>query len=68
MTQVDAVRTAIVDGAPPEEFAALEVPESFRAAVVRADETEMFAGVPSEQKDPRKPMLMQIRAAASDVE
>ena len=54
MTQVDAVRTAIVDGAPPEEFAALEVPESFRAAVVRADETEMFAGVPSEEKDPRK--------------
>ena len=54
MTQVDAVRTAIVDGAPADEFAALEVPESFRAAVVRADETEMFEGVASEEKDPRK--------------
>jgi crotonyl-CoA reductase len=54
MTQVDAIRAAIVDGAPADEFAALEVPESFRAAVVRADETEMFAGVPSEAKDPRK--------------
>jgi crotonyl-CoA reductase len=54
MTQVDAIRAAIVDGAPADEFASLEVPESFRAAVVRADETEMFAGVPSEDKDPRK--------------
>ena len=54
MTQVDAIRAAIVDGAPADEFAALAVPESFRAAVVRADETEMFAGVPSEDKDPRK--------------
>ena len=54
MTQIDAIRSAIVDGAPAAEFAALEVPESFRAAVVRADETEIFAGVPSEEKDPRK--------------
>ncbi len=54
MTQVDAVRAAIVEGAPAEEFAALEVPESFRGAVVRADETEMFAGVATADKDPRK--------------
>jgi crotonyl-CoA reductase len=54
MTQIDAIRAAIVDGAPAAEFAALEVPESFRGAVVRADETDMFAGVPSDEKDPRK--------------
>ena len=54
MTQVDAVRATIVEGAPADEFAALEVPESFRGAVVRADETEMFAGVQSADKDPRK--------------
>jgi crotonyl-CoA reductase len=54
MTQVDAVRKAIVEGAPADDFTALEVPESFRGAVVRADEIEMFEGVPSEDKDPRK--------------
>ena len=54
MTQVDAIRAAIVDGAPADEYSSLEVPESFRGAVVRADETEMFEGVPSEDKDPRK--------------
>ena len=32
MTQIDAIRNAIVEGAPADEFAALEVPESFRGA------------------------------------
>src|SRR5215470_18993309 len=54
MTQIDAIRSAIVDGAPADDFASLELPESFRGAVVRADEQEMFAGLPSEEKDPRK--------------
>ena len=54
MTQIDAIRSAIVAGAPADEFASLELPESFRGAVVRADEQEMFAGLPSEEKDPRK--------------
>ncbi len=54
MTQIDAIRTAIVQGAPPDEIGALELPESFRGAVVRADEQEMFAGLASPEKDPRK--------------
>jgi crotonyl-CoA reductase len=53
-TEMQAIQQAIVDGAPADEFAALEVPGSFRGAGVRADEQEMFAGLPSEEKDPRK--------------
>ena len=36
------------------EVATLAVPESYRAVVVRSDEVEMFAGLPSGEKDPRK--------------
>jgi crotonyl-CoA reductase len=32
----------------------LEVPESYRGITVHADETEMFAGIPTREKDPRK--------------
>ncbi len=53
-SEIDAIRTAILEGAPPDELAALPLPATFRAAVVRADEQEMFAGLPSEEKDPRK--------------
>jgi len=35
-------------------MAALPVPESYRGIVVRADETGMFDGIPSRDKDPRK--------------
>jgi crotonyl-CoA reductase len=51
---MDAIRTAILEDAPGEAIAALSLPESFRGALVRADEQEMFAGLPSEEKDPRK--------------
>jgi crotonyl-CoA reductase len=37
-----------------EEFAALELPGSYRAVTVHKDETEMFAGLDSKDKDPRK--------------
>src|SRR6266508_3075818 len=53
-TETDAIRTAILDGAPGDDIAALPLPEAFRAAVVHADEQEMFAGLASEEKDPRK--------------
>jgi crotonyl-CoA reductase len=53
-TEIDAIRSAIVDGASGDELAALRVPEAVRGALVRADEQEMFADLPSEQKDPRK--------------
>ncbi|HET6626487.1 MAG TPA: crotonyl-CoA carboxylase/reductase [Nocardioidaceae bacterium] len=37
-----------------EEFAALDLPESYRAVTVHKDETDMFDGLDSRDKDPRK--------------
>src|ERR1700689_2532702 len=51
---MDAFRDAILAGAPGEDLAALPIPHSYRAAVVRKDESEMFAGLESREKDPRK--------------
>jgi crotonyl-CoA reductase len=47
------ILSAALAGAPPEELAALPLPGTYRAAVVRRSETEMFAGIASAQKDPR---------------
>jgi crotonyl-CoA reductase len=52
-TEIEAIRTAILE-APGQDLAALPLPPAFRAATVRADEQDMFAGVPSEEKDPRQ--------------
>ncbi|MHB8329018.1 MAG: crotonyl-CoA carboxylase/reductase [Acidimicrobiales bacterium] len=49
-----AFRDAIMAGASGDELAALALPESYRAAFVSRDEAEMFAGVDSVDKDPRK--------------
>ncbi|HMG25928.1 MAG TPA: crotonyl-CoA carboxylase/reductase [Acidimicrobiia bacterium] len=54
MTEIEGIRTAILDGADRDSIGALPLPETVRAAVVRAEEQEMFAGLPSEEKDPRK--------------
>ena len=52
---MQSIRDAITsDEASAEDFANLEIPESYRAAVVRKDEVDMFEGVPSKEKDPRK--------------
>ena len=51
---MDKILAAILNGAPAEEFAALPIPATYRAAFVRKDEQEMWKGIPSEQKDPRK--------------
>src|SRR5579872_4802436 len=47
---LDAVR----DGATPEELAATPLPATMRAAFVRRDEVEMFEGVATKDKDPRR--------------
>lgn len=52
-TEIDAIRSAVLEGAPGEEISSLALPEGVRGALVRADEQEMFAGVASEDKDPR---------------
>ncbi len=54
MTEIEAIRTAILEGAPGEEIGALPLPAAVRGALVKQDEQEMFAGLPSEDKDPRK--------------
>jgi crotonyl-CoA reductase len=54
MSEIDAIRSAIVDGASGDDLGALPLPEMVRGALVKADEQEMFAGLPSEEKDPRK--------------
>src|SRR5713226_7167370 len=51
---MQAFLDAIVAGAPGEEIGAIPVPESYRAAVVRKEDAELFAGMPSADKDPRK--------------
>src|SRR3954468_4966240 len=53
-TEIDAIRAAVLEGAPGDELASLPLPEAVRGALVKADEQEMFAGLPSEDKDPRK--------------
>src|SRR5215207_8918222 len=54
MIEIDAIREAILQGAPADEIGALDVPEAVRGALVKADEQEMFDGIESEEKDPRK--------------
>ena len=48
------ILSAVLAGAPAEELAALPLPATYRAAVVRRADIEMFDGMESSQKDPRK--------------
>ena len=45
---------AIQSGARGEDIGDLAIPQSYRAAYVRRDETDMFEGVESAEKDPTK--------------
>jgi crotonyl-CoA reductase len=52
---VESIVDAVLSGsASAADFADLPVPESYRGTVVRKDETDMFAGMASAEKDPRK--------------
>ncbi|MGO9910305.1 MAG: crotonyl-CoA carboxylase/reductase [Acidimicrobiales bacterium] len=51
---MEAIRDAIIAGAPAEDLAALPLPESFRAVFVSKEEAGMFEGLASLEKDPRK--------------
>ena len=48
---LDAIQSG---NATADDFAHLELPDSYRAAFVRKDEVDMFSGVASRDKDPRK--------------
>ncbi len=51
---MNAIRDAILNNAAGEDFASLPVPESYRAVTVHKDDAEMFVGMPSGEKDPRR--------------
>lgn len=51
---MDAIRTAILEDAPGEVIAGLELPTSMRAAVVRKADEDLFDGMATEDKDPRR--------------
>ncbi|MBW3619602.1 MAG: crotonyl-CoA carboxylase/reductase [Actinobacteria bacterium] len=51
---MDEIRQAILDGADGDTLAAIDLPETMRACVVRKDEVDMFEGVDTQEKDPRK--------------
>jgi crotonyl-CoA reductase len=52
---VQHILDAILAGdTSPDDFANLELPESYRAVTVRKDDVDMFEGLPTKEKDPRK--------------
>jgi crotonyl-CoA reductase len=51
---IEAIRDAIVDGASGEAIAALDLPDHMTAAFTRRDEKDVFEGLGSHSKDPRK--------------
>jgi crotonyl-CoA reductase len=51
---MEQILDAIQSGASGEDLANLPIPASYRAAFVRRDETGMFEGVESDDKDPTK--------------
>jgi crotonyl-CoA reductase len=51
---MQAFLDAIQAGASGDELAAIDIPESYRAAIVKRDEQTMWEGFESEDKDPRK--------------
>jgi crotonyl-CoA reductase len=50
---------AIESGATGDELAAVPLPEAYRAVVVRKDEQDMFEGLESAEKDPRRSLHVQ---------
>jgi len=52
---IENIRDAILaDDTTADDFAGLELPESYRAVTVHKDEADMFEGIASKDKDPRK--------------
>ena len=54
VTKMSDILQAAVEGAGGDELGAMPMPESFRAAFVRRDEIDMFEGLETSEKDPRK--------------
>jgi len=54
MTDIDEIRSAIVDGASRDDLSSLPLPATYLGATVRAAEQDMFTGMSSADKDPRR--------------
>src|SRR6188768_1282842 len=53
--EIENIRAAVLAGdTADEDFAALPVPASYHGMTVRRDEADMFTGLDSRDKDPRK--------------
>ena len=59
MTVKDILAAIQSPDSTSEDFAALQLPESYRAITVHKDETEMFAGMATREKDPRKSLHLE---------
>ncbi len=61
MDQIRALVNSVdsSDAGPLADLAGLEVPDSYRGMVVRADEAGMFDGLSTRDKDPRKSLHLQ---------
>ena len=52
---IENIRDAILAGnTSAEEFANIEIPDHYTAVTVHKDEVDMFEGIDSRDKDPRK--------------
>jgi crotonyl-CoA reductase len=58
VAEIDEIRAAILAG-DAAAVAGLPVPASYAGMVVRKDETDMFAGLPTRDKDPRKSLHLE---------
>ena len=56
---MDAIHEAILDGADGEVLGELPLPATMRAAVVRREDEDVFAGVPSAEKDPSRTLRVE---------
>jgi crotonyl-CoA reductase len=57
---VQQILDAILAGdTSAEDYAALDLPESYRAVTVHADEVDMFEGLETRDKDPRKSLHLE---------
>ena len=48
------ILSAALAGATPDELAGLPMPDSYRGALVKRSEVDMFEGMESSDKDPRR--------------
>ena len=55
---MESVLQAINEGATGNQLASVSLPDSYRAAVLEKQDAEMFAGVASRDKDPRKSLKL----------